>query len=46
MRVWQAIEEAKGRGEGPRETEQGRALDEQGEGSAGSGPARPEGGGA
>jgi aerobic carbon-monoxide dehydrogenase large subunit len=46
MRVWQAIEEAKGRGEGPRETEQGRALDEQGEGSAGSGPARPAGGGA
>jgi aerobic carbon-monoxide dehydrogenase large subunit len=47
MRVWQAIETAQGRGEGPRDTEQGRPLDEQGEGSAGSGPARPpEGGGA
>jgi hypothetical protein len=39
MRVWQAIH-----GNGPRRTEQGRALDEQGKGSAGSGPARPEGG--
>jgi aerobic carbon-monoxide dehydrogenase large subunit len=46
LRVWQAIEEAKGAGAGPRETEQGRALDDHGEGSAGSGPARPEGGGA
>jgi aerobic carbon-monoxide dehydrogenase large subunit len=46
MRVWKAIEAAKGKGEGPRDTEQGRPLEEQGEGSAGSGPARPEGGGA
>jgi aerobic carbon-monoxide dehydrogenase large subunit len=41
MRVWQAIH-----GNGPRATEQGRSLDEQGEGSAGSGPARPPEGGA
>jgi carbon-monoxide dehydrogenase large subunit len=44
MRVWQAIEQARGVGGGPAATEQGRALDEQGEGSAGSGPTRPEGG--
>jgi carbon-monoxide dehydrogenase large subunit len=41
MRVWQAIH-----GNGPRATEQGRSLDEQGEGSAGSGPAKPPEGGA
>jgi aerobic carbon-monoxide dehydrogenase large subunit len=41
MRVWQAIH-----GDGPRPTEQGRALDEQGGGAAGSGPASPEQGGA
>jgi aerobic carbon-monoxide dehydrogenase large subunit len=41
MRVWQAIH-----GNGPRATEQGRPLDEHGEGSSGSGPASPaEGGG-
>ncbi len=44
LRVWQALEEARGRGEGPRATEQGVSLPEQGEGSAGSGPTRPEGG--
>jgi carbon-monoxide dehydrogenase large subunit len=44
MRVWQAIS-AGGNG-GPRRTEQGRSLDEQGKGSAGSGPTVPEGGGA
>jgi aerobic carbon-monoxide dehydrogenase large subunit len=41
MRVWQAIH-----GNGPRATEQGRSLDEQGKGSAGSGPAAPPEGGA
>jgi carbon-monoxide dehydrogenase large subunit len=46
LRVWQALEEARGRGEGPRDTEQGRPLDEQGEGAAGSGPTQPEGGAA
>ena len=47
MRVWQAIEEAKGRGDGPRPSEQGRPLGEHGEGASGSGPASPaEGGGA
>src|SRR3954449_12629146 len=33
MRVWQAIEAAAGNGAGPRPTEQGRSLDEQGKGS-------------
>jgi aerobic carbon-monoxide dehydrogenase large subunit len=46
MRVWQAIQAAGNGGKGPRATEQGRALDEQGEGSAGSGPTRPPEGGA
>jgi len=46
MRVWQAIQEAKGRGDGPRASEQGVSLDEQGRGSAGSGPAVPSDGGA
>jgi aerobic carbon-monoxide dehydrogenase large subunit len=45
MRIWQAIEEAKGRGAGPAETEQARRLDEHGRGAAGSGPAGPEEGG-
>ncbi len=44
MRVWQAIQEARG-GAGPRHTEQGRQLDEHGSGSAGSGPAAPAEGG-
>jgi carbon-monoxide dehydrogenase large subunit len=49
MRVWQAIQAAGNGGRpaaGPRETEQGRSLDEQGKGSAGSGPAVPPEGGA
>jgi aerobic carbon-monoxide dehydrogenase large subunit len=46
MRVWQAIEEAKGRGDGPRDSEQGRPLGEHGEGASGSGPASPFEGGA
>jgi aerobic carbon-monoxide dehydrogenase large subunit len=46
MRVWQAIEEAKGRGDGPRDSEQGRPLGEHGEGASGSGPASPSEGGA
>ena len=41
LRVWQALEEARGRGDGPRDSEQGVALPEQGEGSAGSGPDDP-----
>jgi carbon-monoxide dehydrogenase large subunit len=45
MRVWQYIQEAQGGGDGPRATEQGRALDDQGEGSAGSGPSQPTEGG-
>jgi hypothetical protein len=43
MRVWQAIQDAQGSGEGPRATEQGRELDEQGRGP-GFGPTVPEGG--
>jgi aerobic carbon-monoxide dehydrogenase large subunit len=46
MRVWQTIQAAQGAGGGPAATEQGRALDEQGKGSAGSGPSTPEEGGA
>jgi aerobic carbon-monoxide dehydrogenase large subunit len=47
MRVWQAIQAAGGgNGGGPRATEQGRALDEHGEGGAGSGPTSPSEGGA
>ena len=42
MRVWQAIQDAQGAEAKPRATEQGRALDHQGEGSAGSGPTRPD----
>jgi aerobic carbon-monoxide dehydrogenase large subunit len=45
MRVWQYIEDARGRGGGPRATEQGRALDEQARGSGGSGPTQPTEGG-
>jgi aerobic carbon-monoxide dehydrogenase large subunit len=46
MRVWQAIQEAKGSGTGPAATEQGKVLDDHGGGSAGSGPTAPaEGGG-
>ena len=44
LRVWQALEEARGRGDGPRDSEQGVALSDQGDGSAGSGPTQPEGG--
>jgi aerobic carbon-monoxide dehydrogenase large subunit len=46
MRVWQAIQAAGNGGEGPRSTEQGRALDDHGGGAAGSGPTGPEEGGA
>jgi aerobic carbon-monoxide dehydrogenase large subunit len=46
MRVWQAIQAVGGNGGGPRASEQGRALDEHGEGSAGSGPTGPDEGGA
>jgi carbon-monoxide dehydrogenase large subunit len=42
MRIWQAIHSH----EGPRATEQGRALDEHGGGAAGSGPTSPTEGGA
>ncbi len=46
LRVWQAIQAAKGEGPGPRSTEQGRDVGEHGLGSSGSGPASPsEGGG-
>ncbi len=46
MRIWQTLEEARGRGSGPRDSEQGRSLSEQGDGGAGSGPTNPEGGAA
>ncbi len=46
LRVWQALEEARGQGDGPRDSEQGQPLPEQAEGSAGSGPTIPEGGAA
>ncbi len=46
MRVWQALQEARGRGDGPRSTEQGVALSPEAQGSAGSGPTTPEGGAA
>jgi carbon-monoxide dehydrogenase large subunit len=46
MRVWQAIQEARGRGAGPAGTEQGRSLGEHGGGAAGSGPSHPEEGAA
>ncbi|MDP2711227.1 MAG: molybdopterin-dependent oxidoreductase [Solirubrobacteraceae bacterium] len=44
LRVWQALEQARGDGNGPRDSEQGASLPAQGEGSAGSGPTIPEGG--
>ena len=46
MRVWQAIEAAKGDGTGPPASDQGTDVPEHGQGAAGSGPARPEEGGA
>ncbi|MEA2219262.1 MAG: aerobic carbon-monoxide dehydrogenase large subunit [Solirubrobacteraceae bacterium] len=46
LRVWEALEEARGRGDGPRDSEQGQPLPDQAEGSAGSGPTQPEGGAA
>jgi carbon-monoxide dehydrogenase large subunit len=46
LRVWQALEQARGRGDGPAGSEQGADLPPQGEGSAGSGPTIPEGGAA
>ena len=46
MRIWQAIQAARGGGDGPRHTEQGRAVGEHGTGAAGSGPASPTEGGA
>ncbi len=46
MRVWEAIQEAKGKGSGPAATEQGKAVGEHGEGASGSGPASPAEGGA
>jgi carbon-monoxide dehydrogenase large subunit len=44
LRVWEALEAARGRGDGPPDSEQGADLPAQGEGSAGSGPTIPEGG--
>jgi carbon-monoxide dehydrogenase large subunit len=46
MRVWEAIQAAGGDGGGPAASEQGREVGEHGRGAAGSGPARPEEGGA
>jgi aerobic carbon-monoxide dehydrogenase large subunit len=47
LRVWEAIQAARGNGGGPPPSDQGRPLGEHGQGAAGSGPARPgEGGGA
>jgi hypothetical protein len=46
MRVWQAIQQAQGSGQGPAATEQGKVLDDHGGGAAGSGPAAPGEGGA
>jgi aerobic carbon-monoxide dehydrogenase large subunit len=46
MRVWQAIQAARGAGDGPAASEQGAQLDEHASGSAGSGPTAPEEGGA
>jgi carbon-monoxide dehydrogenase large subunit len=44
LRVWQAIQEAKGEGSGPRTSEQGADLSERGGGASGAGPAGHEGG--
>jgi carbon-monoxide dehydrogenase large subunit len=46
MRVFAAVEEARGRGAGPPASEQGARLDEHGRGAAGSGPTSPSEGGA
>jgi carbon-monoxide dehydrogenase large subunit len=46
MRVWEAIETARGRGDAPPRTEQGVVVDEHGAGAAGSGPTSPSEGGA
>jgi aerobic carbon-monoxide dehydrogenase large subunit len=46
VRLWQAIQEASGRGEAPAPTEQGKDVGEHGTGAAGSGPASPKEGGA
>jgi carbon-monoxide dehydrogenase large subunit len=46
LRVWEALEAARGQGSGPPATEQGADLPAQGQGSAGSGPTNPEGGAA
>jgi aerobic carbon-monoxide dehydrogenase large subunit len=46
MRVWEAINAARSDGGGPAASEQGVELGEHGQGAAGSGPARPEEGGA
>ena len=46
LRVWQAIEEARGQGSGPADSEQGADVGEHGGGAAGSGPASPDEGGA
>jgi carbon-monoxide dehydrogenase large subunit len=42
MRVWEAIEQARGRGAGPAASEQGAEVGEHGSGSAGSGPTSPD----
>jgi aerobic carbon-monoxide dehydrogenase large subunit len=44
LRVWQAIQEAKGEGAGPRTSEQGADVGERGGGASGAGPAGHEGG--
>jgi len=46
LRVWETIQAAQGPGGGAPLTEQGAELDEHGKGSAGSGPASPDEGGA
>jgi carbon-monoxide dehydrogenase large subunit len=46
VRVYEAIQAARGNGAGPPASQQGVSLDEQGKGSAGSGPTRPDEGGA
>jgi carbon-monoxide dehydrogenase large subunit len=45
LRVWQAIQAARGDGAPPPASDQGRDVGEHGQGAAGSGPARPEEGG-
>jgi carbon-monoxide dehydrogenase large subunit len=47
LRVWEYIQAAQSGGDGPPSTQQGAAVSEHGQGSAGSGPTSPsEGGGA